>query len=341
MHMRRLALVPLLLAGCTQGFSLEPELEEEDSAFPDVAIDAPSGSTWFPPQGVSTVACDDASRCDDGNACTVDSCVAGACAHLEAVFDDENPCTLERCDPVLGFSAVAIADSDGDPCTEDICVPEFGHTIHPPVRLDDGDVCTLDFCDSSVGIFREALDCDDGSACTTEKCFSQLGCFYTPVIYFADDFSRPDRWTLGPGFDVERGTPDVVPPSEDEGQPNTALVLRQRDGVPYGEVGLTAVTSVPIDLGGLETRAWLSFDHAVTGPITLGTVVVRVFDGELWHDVATLDGEDTARWDHTSIDVTEYAGSAFHVQFVVDAKDARLMGFAVDDLRILPEESCP
>jgi hypothetical protein len=340
--MRPLALVPLLLAGCAEDFELDSVVGEEDSAFPDVTVEGPADSpTWFPPAGVGTLACTAASQCDDANACTTDECVDGACVHADAVFDDENPCTLERCDPVLGFSAVAIADSDGDPCTEDLCIPEFGYTIHPPVRVDDEDVCTLDFCDSESGIYREPLDCDDASDCTLEKCLSHFGCVYTPVTYFADDFSRPDQWTLGAGFDVERGTPDVVPPSEDAEVPNTALVVRDREALPFAEVQETEATSVPIDLGGISTRAWLSFDYAVTGPIRPGTVKVRVFDGERWHDVAILGGEDAPRWQHSSIDVTEHAGPGFRVQFVADTRDVRLLGVAFDDVRILPEESCP
>jgi hypothetical protein len=340
MHMRSLALVPLLVAGCAQGFELDASVEEEDSAFPDVTLDGDS-PTRFAPSGVGTIACAAVSQCDDANACTDDDCVAGACVHADASFDDENPCTIERCDPILGFSSVAIADSDGDPCTEDLCIPEFGHTIHPPVRLDDEDVCTLDFCDSSVGIYREPLNCDDSSACTEEKCQSHFGCVYTPVFYFSDDFSRPDQWTLGPGFDVERGTPDVVPPAVEDGHPDTSLVVRQRESLPFAEVLETEATSVPIDLGGLETRAWLSFDYVVTGPVLPDTVRVRVFDGVRWHEVASLGGESSPKWVHTSIDVTEHAGVGFRVQLVVDTADPRLVGLAVDDLRIIPEESCP
>jgi hypothetical protein len=342
MNMRPLALVaPLLLAGCAEGFVLDSVADEDDeSAFPDVSLDAPSDSKA--PFVPVYMACSAASDCDDANACTTDHCAAGGCVHTEATFDDENPCTIERCDPVLGFSSAAVAESDGDPCTEDLCIPEYGTTIHPPVRLDDEDVCTLDFCDSSVGIYREPLDCNDSSACTEEKCHSHVGCVYTPVVYFADDFSRPDHWILGAGFDVERGTPDVIPAEEQPGHPDLALVLRERDGLPFAEVGSAAeATSLAIDLGGIETRAWLTFDHAVTGAIAPGTARLQAFDGELWHDLKSFSGEASPRWDHTTVDVTEYAGSDFQLRFIVDATDPRLVGFVVDDLRILPEESCP
>src|SRR3954468_5817448 len=44
-----------------------------------------------------------ASLCDDGNACTIDSCDAsGACHHGPVSCDDGNACTVDLCDPRSG-----------------------------------------------------------------------------------------------------------------------------------------------------------------------------------------------------------------------------------------------
>jgi hypothetical protein len=42
--------------------------------------------------------------CDDGDACTVDSCdpAVGTCTHSPASCDDGNACTVDSCDPVGG-----------------------------------------------------------------------------------------------------------------------------------------------------------------------------------------------------------------------------------------------
>src|SRR6185436_11446884 len=39
--------------------------------------------------------------CDDGNACTLDSCdpVSGECVHTAIVCNDSNACTTDTCDP--------------------------------------------------------------------------------------------------------------------------------------------------------------------------------------------------------------------------------------------------
>ena len=54
-------------------------------------------------------ACQDASDCDDGDPCTVDSCVDGLCVHTPMDCDDNNECTRDFCvdgmcmhEPIVG-----------------------------------------------------------------------------------------------------------------------------------------------------------------------------------------------------------------------------------------------
>ncbi|TNF25185.1 MAG: hypothetical protein EP329_23480 [Deltaproteobacteria bacterium] len=101
--------------------------------------------------------------CDDGDACTNDRCVAGACQVGPATrCDDGNPCTVDACDAAVGcvFSPVAA----GTPC-------------------DDADVCTLTSACSAQGVCQgTGQSCDDGNPCTDDRCDPQDGCVHVPAL---------------------------------------------------------------------------------------------------------------------------------------------------------------
>ncbi len=139
---------------------------------------------------------------DDGNPCTADECqpsqgcshpfvdalpcvpkgifcVAGACqagqcvAASSAGCDDNNACTLDLCDPVMGVcSNTALGNapcSDGSACSQnDSCV--FGKCLGSNVNCDDGNPCTIDACLPASGCVSpwaaDGLPCSDGDACT-------------------------------------------------------------------------------------------------------------------------------------------------------------------------------
>jgi len=68
--------------------------------------------------------------CDDGNACTEDSCADGKCQYtaLSGTCDDADPCTTgDQC-----FNKACLGQpldcNDNDVCTVDSCVPELGCT---------------------------------------------------------------------------------------------------------------------------------------------------------------------------------------------------------------------
>ncbi len=129
-------------------------------------------------------ACDPASEtdCDDGNPCTDDTCVNGACKH----GNNEAPCSLADACSVGGCKAGACVVShakscdDGDPCTTDSCNSTSGCKSAPAsgVPCDDGDVCTVnDACVAGQCTGGGALACDDGNVCTNDSCAD--GCVYT------------------------------------------------------------------------------------------------------------------------------------------------------------------
>lgn len=98
--------------------------------------------------------------CDDGNACTtMDTCNAGACSGGPALScDDQNDCTDDTCDPILGcvHTPNKTKCDDKNPCTEN-------------------DACAFGVCVGS------SLYCGDGNACTTDTCDPASGCVFTPI----------------------------------------------------------------------------------------------------------------------------------------------------------------
>ncbi len=89
---------------------------------------------------------------------------------LVNLCDDGNACTADSCDGAAGCSHVALEGGecvDGDPCTAgDHC--EAGACVASPVVCDDNDPCTDDSCDGLGGCLFEAnaAPCDDGDPCT-------------------------------------------------------------------------------------------------------------------------------------------------------------------------------
>ncbi|MFQ5479555.1 MAG: hypothetical protein ACE5E4_13180, partial [Candidatus Binatia bacterium] len=124
----------------------------------------------------------DGAPCDDGNACTVlESCIAGVCVGGAALdCDDDNVCTTDACDRILGCHHTDLAAScdDGDVCTpgdscdSGRCVP--GSTVD----CDDGDDCTDDGCDREKGCFNleNQASCDDGNRCTVDDLCDSGSC---------------------------------------------------------------------------------------------------------------------------------------------------------------------
>jgi Dictyostelium (slime mold) repeat len=160
--------------------------------------------------------CEGTSRdCDDGNACTFDSCDASGCTHEHVnigcddgdlctdddrcedgvcqpgtlvVCDDENGCTIDSCDPLLGCLAEldVFACDDGNPCTVDSCDPDepgspedwCSYEAIGSGPCEDGDACTLgDVCVEGACVAGgDSPDCEDDNPCTDDACLPEAGC---------------------------------------------------------------------------------------------------------------------------------------------------------------------
>ncbi len=127
--------------------------------------------------------CGDDANCDDGVACTEDSCQQGICVFtaLDNLCPDNGQFCLgqPRCDLAAGCLA------SGDPCAALGLVCNEDHErcdlCQADADCDDRIDCTLDRCDLLLGTCRFAPDdtacADDGSFCNgVEYCDSGAGC---------------------------------------------------------------------------------------------------------------------------------------------------------------------
>ena len=131
--------------------------------------------------------------CDDGNACTDDSCdPQSGCVHSpnQGACDDQNPCTAnDQC--VVGVcKGLGLTDcNDQDPCTNDWCDFQEGclHMLNQ-APCDDGDACTAeDHCADGLCASGIPIDCDDDNVCTDDSCDPAFGCHYVDNDALCDD----------------------------------------------------------------------------------------------------------------------------------------------------------
>jgi hypothetical protein len=158
----------------------------------------------------------DGAPCPDGNACNgSETCQAGACQPGTPVdCDDNNPCTLEVCDPLTGCQHLPVLDgtpcadatlcngaetcqaglcqpgapldcNDGNPCTGDSCLPVSGCQQSPSpdgTPCSDGDACNgAETCQSATCVSGSPPDCSDTNPCTLDLCDPASGCIHPGV----------------------------------------------------------------------------------------------------------------------------------------------------------------
>ncbi len=159
--------------------------------------------------GVSHKVVPDGTSCADSNVCNgAEACKKGICASGSVpALDDENPCTVDTCDPMLGVQHAIVsqgtncgvdqgcggpaqcdatgecmkAGDDGNPCTVDECNPATGIVSHLPSP--EGTACrALDSC-YRPGTCDALSRCnpgapvakDDGDPCTLDTCEAPSG----------------------------------------------------------------------------------------------------------------------------------------------------------------------
>ncbi len=159
-------------AGCTD----DADCGDGDPCTLDQCVDG--GCTWLPI--VDCEGCRGDADCSDGNPCTADTCdeATGRCESAPAPdgtrCDDGDACTMDDRCHLGGCFGVALRCDDGDPCTAESCDPASGLCVSGEAPdgtpCDDADGCTRgDICIAGL-CNGEARDCDDQNACTADAC---------------------------------------------------------------------------------------------------------------------------------------------------------------------------
>ncbi len=149
--------------------------------------------------------CQGFANCDDGNACTMDSCdeLAENCSNEVTPgigCSDFNACTTaDTCD-ALG-SCVGMPVDNGSPCgqqggcfTGGTCQNGLCEdTLMQPdgTSCNDSDACTTsDSCGAGTCL-GSPISCDDGDPCTADGCDPVSGCFHSAIAGCAGDAGVP------------------------------------------------------------------------------------------------------------------------------------------------------
>jgi hypothetical protein len=146
-----------------------------------------------PKNGMCVYTNETGAGCTDNNPCTLqDTCQSGKCVpKSNAVCDDGKTCTLDTCDTKTGKCVTAnmpdqLACEDGNKCTMGDACKAGVCTAGKPAYCNDGSACTIDTCDLASGIcvYKNASDgtaCSDGDSCTIGDKCAQGGCIAGPA----------------------------------------------------------------------------------------------------------------------------------------------------------------
>lgn len=181
------------------------------------AGDADSAEIAEPECTVATVAVD----CQDLDTCTEDMCVDGVCVNAsidgccktDDACDDGVACTVDSCNTILkqcqflagsNLCCLTAADcDDGEACTADLCAAHQCVFVREAsaecactsnTQCDDGSDCTVDMCQAgscthtpgaSAGCCAVDAHCDDGDPTTFDHC--QYGSCWNAALPCAAD----------------------------------------------------------------------------------------------------------------------------------------------------------
>ena len=120
--------------------------------------------------------------CEDGNPCTIGSCVGSGCQQVLATTglpcNDGNACTLsDECTGAVCIGGDLLGCDDKNDCTQDACDPKKG-CVHLALDgtpcVDDANACTQDVCQAGQcahpGVASGAPCETDNNPCTSDTC---------------------------------------------------------------------------------------------------------------------------------------------------------------------------
>lgn len=122
--------------------------------------------------------CSFTSTCNDGISCTTDSCGAdGRCVFEPIRCVASSKCKISTCNG--GTCTETDKCNDGSLCTADSCDEATGQCSF--TDLCDVGMCMNSTCNPAVGCIHKPVVCNDGSSCTTDSCNNRTGCVFTPI----------------------------------------------------------------------------------------------------------------------------------------------------------------
>lgn len=295
---------------------------------------APDMATPWGAEEEPEIACVAPEDCpESSDKCKARGCAHNQCVYSTVVFNDQNPCTLDSCDPETGVKNTPLgpdAVDDGNPCTVDSCDPVKG-TTHEAKLPDDGDPCTVDACDPQTGeTTNTPLDIDDKNACTVDSCNQEQGPQHVIPIacetvdqictfavcdpadgkckpkkqVFVEDFSSSmtgwtldEEWQIGPTKASAGGDPANDHSLSTDNGIAGVVIGGNPSAAPHEPRYLT---SPPIDLRSVHTDSsiHISYWHVLNSTANM-VHTVEAFDGESWTPIKPLipSGEITeAGW---------------------------------------------
>jgi hypothetical protein len=262
-------------------------------------------------------------ECDDGNACTYDTCELEKCVHREfgdEEIDDHNACTTDSCDPAVGVKHEPIDPDDGNACTVDSCDPDVGvvNRALTPADYDDHDPCTVDSCNPDTGVQHVAIDVNDGNPCTEDICDRATGEVINRPINIddgdacTDDICDPsngnvthvprniddeDHCTID-ACNSETGQVSHLPVTLDDGNPCTVDACDPTTGhVTHERNNINDGNHCTIDrcdpLTGEETHVWVDVDD--NDPCTVDSCNPET--GNVIHEPIPVDDQNVCTED--------------------------------------------
>ncbi len=165
---------------CTPWPGLQPNRQYEWYALVSDGAAVANGPQW---SFQTAATCLSAGACDDGNACTLDSCDSGtgSCLNLPlpagTACVDDDVCNGDEACNVSGQcgAGAPLSCDDGNPCNgRESCDAAVGCQAGSPLNCNDPLPCTSDSCDSLTGC-QNVNACGAGQVCTAAGCLG--GCF--------------------------------------------------------------------------------------------------------------------------------------------------------------------
>ncbi len=213
----------------------------------------------------------DDDKCDGSKICLQGKCVLDAKTVVKCDSSLDTPCAKNLCNPETGKCGLTqtpdgtVCDdklfcskddvcqqgkclglkldcSDGNPCTDDVCVESQQGCIHLNNSLpcDDTSLCTKNDACKAGTCTGDPISCDDSNVCTKDSCAAATGCQHAPSDGACDDGNLCTTNDACSG-----GTCTGVPLQCDDGNPCTTDTCSPATGCKYQNNSLACEDANP------------------------------------------------------------------------------------------------